>query len=120
MAAASPSKRALDECRKRGWPCGIVERYCSFTRRRHDLFGCIDLIALDGIQGCLGIQVTSGSNHSTRVKKALEEPRILQWIQGGNRFEVWSYAKRGSAGKRKLWTLRVELVTEDMYQKEEV
>jgi hypothetical protein len=116
MASTSPSQRALSECRKRDWPCGIVERYCSFTKRRHDLFGCIDLIALDGGRGALGIQVTSGSNHSARVKKTLEEPRILKWLQKGNRYEVWSYAKRGTAGKRKLWQLRIEAVTEDMYQ----
>ena len=116
MASTSPSARALAECRKRDWPCGIVERYCSFTKRRHDLFGCIDLVALDDKMGALGIQVTSGANHAKRVQKTLEEPRILRWLQKGNRFEVWSYAKRGAAGKRKLWQLRIEAVTEDMYK----
>ena len=118
MAGKSPSARAIAECESRDWPCGNVERYCSFSKKRHDLFGCIDLVALDDEPGCLGIQVTSGSNHSARVKKALAEPRILRWIQRGNRFEVWSYAKRGAAGARKLWKLRVEPVTADMYKSE--
>jgi len=119
MATASPSQRALAECRKRDWPCGIVERYCSFTRRRHDLFGCIDLIALDDEMGTLGIQVTSGSNHSKRVAKTLEEPRIRRWLERGNRYEVWSYSKKGAAGKRKLWHLRVQPVTVEMYEEAE-
>jgi hypothetical protein len=72
-------------------------------------------VALDDKMGALGIQVTSGANHAKRVQKTLEEPRILRWLQKGNRFEVWSYAKRGAAGKRKLWQLRIEPVTTQMY-----
>ena len=37
----------------------------------------------------------------------------MTWLQGGGRFEVWGWAKRGKAGARKLWTLsrrRVKLV----------
>ena len=108
---ASPTSRTLDYCRKQGWYAGIVERYIAQCRQRFDLFGCIDLVALDGLPGSLGIQATSGSNHSSRVKKALEEPRLLVWLEAGNRFEVWSWAKQGPKGKRKVWKLRQEPIT---------
>ena len=107
----SPTSRSLDYCRKKGWFAGIVERYIAQCRQRFDLFGCIDLVALDELPGCLGIQATSGSNHSSRIKKALEEPRLLAWLRAGNRYEVWSWAKKGPKGKRKVWTLRREPIT---------
>ena len=59
------------------------------------------------------VQVTSGSAHAARVKKALEEPRLVAWLRAPARFEVWSFAKRGPAGKRKLWTLRAQAVELD-------
>ena len=91
-----------------------MEKWIPQTKRRMDLFGCIDLVALDGQPGVLGIQATSGSNHSSRVAKALDEPRLQEWLSAGNRFAVWSWAKRGPRGGRKLWTLREqELLEQD-------
>ena len=51
---------------------GTVERYNHVTQRRHDLFGFIDLIAIRG-DDIVGLQVTSDSNISARVKKIKEE-----------------------------------------------
>ena len=103
---SSPTSRTLQECRKRGWTSAVVEKWIPQTKRRLDLFGCIDIVALDGQPGVLGIQATSGGNHSSRVSKALEEPRLQEWLRAGNRFAVWSWSKKGPAGTRKKWTLR--------------
>lgn len=116
MPSTSPTQRALAECRKRGWQSQVVEYWLAPARRRIDLFGCIDILALDGESGSLGIQVTSGSGHSARVKKSLAEPRIREWVRAGNRFEVWSYAKRGPVGKRKVWTLRVQRLELEQFE----
>lgn len=116
MSSTSPTQRALAECRAREWQAQVVEYWLAPARRRVDLFGCIDILALDGAKGCLGIQVTSGSGHSARVKKSLAEPRIKAWVAAGNRFEVWSYAKRGPVGKRKVWTLRVQRLELDEFE----
>lgn len=103
----SPTQRALAFCRKEGWTAQVVERWNPYARVRQDLFGVIDIVVLDGRPGGpLGVQVTSGSGHSARVKKAMAEPRLAAWLDAPARFEVWSYSKRGAAGKRKLWTLR--------------
>jgi len=101
----SPTERTLAECKRRGWPCQVVERFCIYSKRRIDLFGIIDILAITPT-GILGIQATSGTNHSARVAKADEEPRLLAWLRAGGRFAVWSFAKRGAKGKRKLWHLR--------------
>lgn len=102
----SPTARTLAECRKRGWEAGVVERWIHASKIRQDLFGVIDLIALDDKPGCLGIQATSTGNMVARINKAKAEPRLRTWLERGNRFVVWGWAKRGPAGKRKLWRLR--------------
>lgn len=104
----SPTQRALADCKKLGWIVQVVEHWNAFARRRIDLFGVIDLIALDGNHGPLAIQVTAAGSHSARRNKALGEPRLAAWLRSGARFEVWSYGKKGASGKRKLWTLRRE------------
>ena len=104
MSPSSPSARSLAEMRRRDWTAQVVERWVPQARRRIDLFGVIDILALDGEPGCIGIQATTGSNHASRRKKALAEPRLLLWLRAGNRFEVWSWRK-GANGR---WTLRSE------------
>ena len=105
----SPTQRTLAECRKRGWTVDIVER--RVWRKTRDFLGCIDLIAITPQGQTIGIQATSGANHGARVSKCKAEPRVVPWLAAGNLVEVWSWAKRGARGKRKLWTLRTEAVT---------
>jgi hypothetical protein len=97
--------RTTAYCLAKGWPCAKTEYWNSWAKVRKDLFGCIDYLVLDGLPGVLGVQVTDGSNASKRVAKCLE---VIppQWFEAGNRLEVWAWAKRGPAGKRKLWALR--------------
>ena len=115
-----PSARTLGECRKRGWIAGIVERRIPFPRPRGttiDLLGIIDIVALDMAaptgQRTIGIQATTGNGgrHAEHRAKILAEPRARQWIEAGNRLELWSWALQGARGKRKTYTLRVEVFT---------
>lgn len=112
----TPTARTLVECRRRGWRAQVVERYNRFARRRVDLFGCVDLVVLDGQPGVLGIQATTSPHVSDRVNKIRDECReaMAEWLAAGNRLEVWGYAQRGAKGARKLWTLRVVIVTLEM------
>lgn len=106
---SSPTSKTLAECKKRGWTAGIVER--RLTRFvMQDFLGCIDIIAITP-GGIVGIQATSGSNHAARVSKSRAEPRLAAWLGAGCTFAVWSWAKRGPRGKRKLWALREESVS---------
>lgn len=110
--AASPTARTLAECRRRGWLAGVVERRLPKQFVTVDLFGFIDIVALDGRPGVLAIQATgetASGNVSLRLRKIREEraDNARAWLAAGNRIEVWGWGKRGGAGKRKLWTLRV-------------
>lgn len=110
--ATSPTKRSLDECKRRGWIAAVVEQTIPRTFIKRDMFGCIDIVAI-APDGIIGIQATSnnGGNHSARIAKIHAEPRMQSWCKAGARLLVWSWAKRGARGERKLWTLREEVVT---------
>lgn len=120
----SPTARTLAECKRRGWTAQVVERFNFYTKRKTDLFGCIDVVACvpPGIgfqQGgaltlysgaIVGIQTTSGAHHADRSAKIAAEPRMRAWHESGGHIAVWSWSKRGGKGKRKLWVLREEAV----------
>lgn len=112
--AAETTQRALAECKKRGWPAAVVEKWIPHTHQRKDVFGFGDLLVLDGKPGALLVQVTgdNGGDVARRVTKIATEcsEKALAWIDAGNRIEVWGYGKRGAVGRRKLWTLRVVAV----------
>jgi hypothetical protein len=113
-------ERTLRECRRRGWyaPKEAVTEVMTIHRKRRDFLGVIDLVVFelfsfsiphakapmaDKEYQCVGIQVTSSSNHAARVKKALTNPHLPYWLMAGNRFQVWSWRKKGSR-----WLLREE------------
>lgn len=99
----SPTALTLEECRRRGWIAQTVEQTIPRTFIKRDFLGVIDIIAVappvvvGGLVvhpgGIIGIQATSGSNHASRVNKALEEPRLVAWLRAGGRFQVWSWSK---------------------------
>ena len=65
---ASPTQRTLKELRRLGHVAGVVERWIPQTRRRLDLFGFIDIVAL-GPWGTIGIQCTTSANQAARGLK---------------------------------------------------
>ncbi len=104
----SPTARTLQFLRSAGITCQVVEKWNPHAKVRQDLFGCIDILAmLPKMKQILGIQATSGSNHSARMRKAMEEPKLHEWLRAGGHFVVWSWSKTGAKGKRKVWTPRV-------------
>src|SRR3546814_1483966 len=66
--SASPTARTLAKLRADGWLAWVVEKWIPQTRKRSDLLGYIDILALrDG--EVLAVQATSRSNVSSRVNK---------------------------------------------------
>ena len=105
----SPTARTLDVCKKAKWTAQVVERFCSFTKRRIDLFGVIDVLAVTG-SGIVGIQSTSRDNVSSRVRKIMDEPRVPIWLESGGRLFVHGWGKMASG----RWECReVEIVLND-------
>lgn len=101
----SVTPRSLKNLRDRGYEPCVVEYFNYFARKRKDLYGFIDIVALHpGERGILGVQCTTASNLAAREKKAIALPAYWKWLQAGNVVEMHGWAKKGPKGKRKLWT----------------
>lgn len=117
--AKLPSARTLERCRKLGMIAGVTERFNSFTKTRHDLFGFIDIVAIGG-GDTIGIQATSGTNTANRVTKIITEctEDAQAWLKAGNRIQVWGWrklkVKRG--GKAVRWEPDIKEVTLEMLE----
>ncbi len=70
---------------------GKVEYWNHFARRRIDLFGIIDEVAVNG-DDTLAVQSTTYTHVSARKKKALDSEKLYRWLEGGGRrFEIWGW-----------------------------
>ena len=81
MAKVSLTQKSLDWIRKEEGTLlvAVTERWCSFTRRKHDLFGFADLIWVSD-SGVTLVQTTSISNMSARIKKIFESDNSVPWM----------------------------------------
>lgn len=105
--AKSPTARSLEHMRKLGYPLvQVVERWNMHAKVRIDLFGIIDIVAIDAAGETYGIQATSGDNVASRVTKIAESDSLPICQHAGWRIVVHGWRKN-AAGR---WTLReVEL-----------
>jgi hypothetical protein len=99
---SSPTQRSLAAIRERGYQPWVVEYWNSFSRKRVDLFGIFDIIAV-GNGETLAVQTTSGSNVSARIRKIRDSEYIAACREAGWRVEVHGWAKNAS----NRWKLRV-------------
>lgn len=108
----SPTQRTLALLRAAGMVAQVVERWNAFARKRVDLFGVVDVVALDLAHGrTIGVQTTSGTNVAVRIEKIYATEAARHWLLCGNRLVVHGWAKRGARGRRKVFTCReVEIV----------
>lgn len=97
----SPTQRTLKHLREQGFPLvEVVERWNSFAKVRHDLFGIIDVIAV-APSGVTGVQCTSGDNVSARVKKIVDSDALHVLRLAGWRIVVHGWRKN-SRGRYEL------------------
>jgi hypothetical protein len=114
----TPTQRTLKALKDMGRKCGIVEKFNRFAGPhgvRQDLFGIIDIIALDKEQGVIGVQ-SCGSAFSEHYKKIIIEHRedTYEWLTTpGTKLELWGWrkvkVKRG--GKAMKWEPRIQEIT---------
>ncbi len=87
--------RTTKHLRQQGYMVATVETYNYFTKRKHDLFGCIDLLAI-GNGETLAIQVTSKSNMSSRIHKIEDSEALPEMLRSGWRVLVHGWWKNKS------------------------
>lgn len=84
----SPTQRSLKLMRERGFLCDVTEKWIPGANIRKDLYGFIDVLCVDDMPkggkfdgvvpkyAIVGVQSTSYSNVSARVKKIMESPNL--------------------------------------------
>lgn len=97
----TPTQRSLKHLRDNGYRAEVVERFNSFTKRRHDLFGIADIVAIREGEVLL-VQTTSGSNVAARVSKIAESEATPDIRKAGMGIIVHGWRKSA----RKRWVLR--------------
>jgi hypothetical protein len=85
-----------------GYTVAIVEHYNAFTKRKHDLFGCIDILAI-GNGETIAVQVTSKSNMSSRRHKIQDSDAYPEMVRAGWRVQIHGWYKEGNR-----WQCKVE------------
>ena len=123
----TPTQRTLKALRDRGAICGIVERFNQYAGQygiRQDLFGFIDIIAIEpALKQITGVQST-GSAFSMHLHMILVERKepAMQWLISGGRIELWGWrklkVKRG--GKAMVWTPRMREIVLTDFERVEV
>ena len=116
----SPTARSLARLRAEGYSACVVEKFNSFSKTRVDAFGFGDILAVHPEwKGAFLIQATTGDNAAARRQKILQLPDALRWLMAENWIILDAWARRGERGKRKLWTVRSEHITGDMFGRQE-
>lgn len=92
---SSPTQRSLKLMRDKGYYSEVVERYNSFTKKRNDFAGFLDILCL-GDGEVVGVQTTSYSNMSARVKKIREHENLNFVLNSGIRILVHGWHKVGN------------------------
>jgi hypothetical protein len=90
---SSLNQRTVALFTERGYSCTVVESYNSFTKRKKDLFGIFDVLAV-GNQETVGIQITSKSNMAARMRKIQESEYLPEIIRSGWRVVVIGWFKK--------------------------
>jgi hypothetical protein len=102
----SPTQLSLKHLRKTCDCVQVTEHWCSFTRRRKDLFGFIDMLALEG-ETTIAVQSTSWTNVSARSKKIAESPLIGFVRDAGWRVVIHGWRKNAKTNRYELRELDV-------------
>jgi hypothetical protein len=89
----SQNARTIALYESKGYKCDIFESYNSFSRRKKDLFGIFDIVAI-GNGETLGIQLTSKSNMSSRIKKITDSDFFTEIVRSGWRIIVIGWYKK--------------------------
>ena len=105
-SSISPTARSLRRLRELGYLCQVTEHWNQWARVRQDLFGFIDILAIDRSTGdILAVQACSRGDISTRAHKIAEHEHVGTVRKAGIRIEVWGWGTVGHGSK--TWELKV-------------
>ena len=107
MRKKSPTQSSLALLRKLGYTAQVVEHWNPHARRRIDLFGFGDILAIRENEIVI-VQTTSGTNLAARRRKITQLRAHSEWLAAGGLIELhgWRYVKPRGESKRR-WEPRI-------------
>lgn len=102
MPIKNYNRKTIDWLRSQDFEVERVEQYNSFTRKRSDLFGIIDYLAISETD-TIGVQSTGYNGKSTHLNTIMTAGITPIWLQAGRRLWLVCW-KRTPAGKRFRYT----------------
>jgi hypothetical protein len=103
---SSPTQRSLKHLRDNGLLAGVVERWIPRANVRSDLFGCIDIVALEEDGTTVFVQTTTGDHFAERRKK-IEANDALPRMTAKGRVVLHGWRKNAKG----RWVLREEVLS---------
>lgn len=102
MSGLTPTQLSLRELREnQGFDLvEVVEHWNPHARIRQDLFGILDIVAVDRQGLTLGCQTTSASNASARIRKIRQSAAAEVLLQAG-----WALVVHGWRKEKGRWVL---------------
>ena len=92
--ATSPTQLSLKKLKEDGWDLvAVVEHWNPFARVRQDLFGFIDILAINSKGDVLAVQTTTYSNMYARIKKITDHVNLPFVREANFKIEVHGWAK---------------------------
>jgi hypothetical protein len=110
--ATSPTQRTIKYLKEQGRIVGNVENFNPYAGQfgiRQDLFGFIDLITIDPIQGIVAVQ-SFGAAWSDHIRKMQEERNeaVFEWLKHAKLELIgWRKLKLKRGGKAERWFPRI-------------
>lgn len=98
MKKLLPETRTIRALEADGWTAEKVEQQIPGTFIKRDLFGFLDILAIRG-QEILGVQATSLSNVSARIKKITDHVNLPVVRKANIAVQVWGW---GDADKPRI------------------
>ena len=103
MAKLSPTQLTLKRLKENGYTTvAITEHWNPFARVRKDLFGFIDILAINNKGDVLAVQTTSYTNINARCKKIAENDNV-----GDVRKANWTIEVHGWRKVKNKWECKV-------------
>ena len=118
MKGISLVSRTLAELKKHSMTYQVVEHYNMYDRKRHDLFGMFDVLAIYD-KRIIGIQVCSRGTLKAHLKKIMDNPVRQIWLVALGKIEIWAWHKvcklnkDGKKSKVKEWQVVIQEIKED-------
>lgn len=102
MAGKSPTQLTLAKLQKENYPLvQIVEKWNSWGRVRQDLFGFIDVLAINEEGNTVAIQTTTLANIGARIKKISDSDNVSHVRKAG-----WTIIVHGWYKKNNRWHVK--------------